>query len=270
MTGYSPPHLSASAIAEYLRCPAHYFHHRVGGLPQPPTPMMLYGSVMGRALRVHHEGGSPLQEWRRSWEFLVAECARQGTEPPKNGLAVGRDLLLLYLADPAPDGVCEHRFSVSVPGLPVPLVGFLDLEAGDEIHEFKTALWPWGAGRVETEIQAWLYIAAWRLERGTWPARMVYTILSAWPSPALTRVPLAVDRERAIAALRTAAEVYTAIVAGSDWAPRCPAGRCDYPALCGRDTTAKAERRDPVLVRGPRTAVAEPAPLSDEWEMVVA
>jgi hypothetical protein len=84
----------------------------------------------------------------------------------------------------------QHRIELRVPGVPVPVIGFIDAVAGSEdgrtttIVDFKVTRRRWPAGKVRGELQPRIYVAALR-QRGLPLAslRFRYVIFVRSPLP---------------------------------------------------------------------------------------
>jgi hypothetical protein len=187
-------HLSHSSISLYAECGRAWYGKYVDGLATPTTPALLVGAVfdqvLERTLRAKTAGlpvteDSLTAQWESAWrEHTEGEQAGfidwQGMLPE----AVenqGRRLVthkgtweLLQRLAPLDEGergpALQRRVELRVPGVPIPLVGYVDVITADgTAGDFKTASRAWPSGRARREIQPRLYLAALQQER--WPLR---------------------------------------------------------------------------------------------------
>lgn len=237
-TPHVPSHLSASSVAEYVRCPQRWYWKRVMGVADTPSPLMRFGTAVHRAIEQHHAGAQdPREAFCEEWLLAVRDLEADGTPVDAANLREkGLALVSLYRADPNPDGEPEAGWRVTLPLLGVPLVGYFDLAGTDWLAEHKCSLWPWKEGRVGKEIQGGLYLAAFPFARGRLATHIDYTILSINPQPALTRIRLETDAMRCYMALEAARQALAGM-RGGHWEARCKPEQCSYPEMCQREGT---------------------------------
>lgn len=157
MTTFRPRHLSVSAVQSYARCPACWHRRYVERTPEPATPPMAFGKAFAEALEAHHRGGDAEAVFARA--HAVTGVAHPGAEH-------GLRLLDLYRERYSLVGTPERKFELYLPDrvqVPVPILGFLDLETDREVVEFKTSRNPWSEARAASEYQAAVY--AWAFQR---------------------------------------------------------------------------------------------------------
>lgn len=151
-----PRYLSVSSVQLYARCPAQWHRRYVAKISDPKTPPMAFGSAFALALEAHHLG-------KDGDTVFVREHANQGMPAP--GAEHGLRLLDLYRERFNFTGTPESKFSLYLPDrrhVPVPVLGFMDLETQDEVIEFKTARSPWMQSRADAEFQSAVYGWAFR------------------------------------------------------------------------------------------------------------
>ncbi len=171
-------HLSYSSIALYLECPRKWFFRYVRGLKAPATPSLILGTVfhatIARMLRERFSGNDPdpsaiwLEEWGRAVQGTDIDW---GVEIPD---AIANDGLRLIAHGSSQDAIAqlapfldeagffiERRIELRVPGVPVPVIGYIDLLSADGIvHDFKTAARAWTSDQAQQEAQPIYYLAA--------------------------------------------------------------------------------------------------------------
>lgn len=136
-------HLSASSITTFLRCPRQWQAKYVHGLEGPSNSALLIGSAVHDWLAQELAGEDPV--WTAVWEeAIIKQGGRENIvwkdkEPAAEIIAfrqaeayyhtVGRVLNVLET---------EKEISVRVPGVPIPVVGFIDIVCPDGIIDVKT------------------------------------------------------------------------------------------------------------------------------------
>lgn len=153
-----PAHLSASSLTMFARCREQFRERYVLGRKDPPKGYMLWGTADHRALDVNwaqkvesHED-IPVAEVQEA--FAVAlddEVDRAGGESEvewkadRDAASVkdrGVQLVATYHrhASPLvqPIALPEQRFELAIPGVPVPLIGYIDVEQEHVILDRKT------------------------------------------------------------------------------------------------------------------------------------
>lgn len=173
---FRPRHLSVSAVALYVKCPALYRQRYVVGLVTPTTAPQATGIAFHKALEAEHRGQDSERAWVAAWNAVE----HNGLAPTMSK-ADGLTLLNLY-RDRGLGGVKgepERQFKLPFPSpaIPVPLLGYIDLHVPTERHyrDFKTTGGTaWNAAKVALEPQlhayGWAYqqINRHRAERALW------------------------------------------------------------------------------------------------------
>jgi hypothetical protein len=151
-----PKHLSVSAVQSYARCPLAWKRRYLDGVKDEATPPMSFGLAFAKAMEAQHRGQDAETAFARAH-------ATTGNASP--GAEHGLHLLSLYRERFNLDGVPEQKFSLYLPNrlqVPVPILGFIDLEREDEVVEFKTSRNPWTQARADAEYQSAVYGWAFR------------------------------------------------------------------------------------------------------------
>lgn len=167
-----PKHLSVSAVQAYARCPLAWKRQYIDGVKQPPTPPMSFGLAFARAIEAQHRG----QDAEAT--FAQAHAATGNASP---GAEHGLRLLELYRERFNLMGTPEQKFSLYLPDqglVPVPILGFMDLETADEVVEFKTSRNPWSQSRADAEYQSAVYGWAFQRRHHRRPLSVRYLIFS--------------------------------------------------------------------------------------------
>jgi hypothetical protein len=263
MSGFRPKSLSSTGIDLFLSCPKAFYFAYVERVPMDKTASMWLGTAVHRAIERYHADANAdiVEEFTKSWRFCRAEMDRTGVSYTADLGAEGIVLCQLYENDPLPDGESEVSFQAQLPGLDVPLRGYIDLVGEGFIAEHKTGRWGWSRERMESHRQVALYCAAKRALTGSLPRAAIVTVLSRFPSPALTRLAIRPTAEQADRAEEAARVVYRSIVAGT-FPQLCKAGDCRYPERCeGRAAELEQRKaREQFLVTAGGMALNDAAP----------
>lgn len=225
----TPAHISPTAARLYLSCGLKFYFERVAEIKRPTAPGLHLGKSVHAALQAFHlarwRGGddSPGATetafrdafWRLEREEGPVEFA-DGAEREKS-LDAGLRVVRAYLESPEalqgkPVGV-EVYLSESIPGLPVPLAGAIDLVQADLCPvDFKSA-----ASRpdpdqaaFENELQLVCYQLLIEATAGKAPPSLdlVYLVKTKTPQVIRVKVPPAEDgrKDRAVAMLNAAVD----------------------------------------------------------------
>lgn len=167
-----PQHLSVSSVQLYAKCPLAWKRRYFDKQPEPPSAPMSFGKAFAEALEAHHRGGDA------DVVFAKAHYATGNAYP---GVEHGLELLELYRRQFDLDGVPEQRFLLPLTDrvrVPVPILGYMDLEREDEVVEFKTSKNPWTQDRADREFQSAVYGWAFSERHGRRPKRVRYIVFS--------------------------------------------------------------------------------------------
>lgn len=173
----TPAHLSYSSADLYALCGRKWRFAKVDRVEAPPSPALAFGAafdaVVERVLRARAEGVEldPAACWATAWSRAAERVADWGSTSAEDEDAAG----LAMLRDPAvvagirriepsvTDGepMLQVKFELAVPGVPVPVVGFIDAVEVDGVPlDVKTSGRPWTQGRAASEMQPLVYLAA--------------------------------------------------------------------------------------------------------------
>ncbi len=155
------PHLSASSIGDYIECGLLYKFGRIDRLPMEfVADAMYFGSVVNIVLAEYYQAKMTgdrmlLKDLHESFKDHWHRVAEGRTDiqyaPGKDFntyLMQGVDLLTAWYSKMPDDDFkvfgIEEAFSFDLPGIPVPMIGAIDLIEEDEsgtviITDFKTA-----------------------------------------------------------------------------------------------------------------------------------
>ncbi len=169
-------HLSYSSISSYLLCPRAWRYHYIDKIKTPRSTSLVFGSAFHDAIESYLEDKSkrPLLDW---WGIRWhAESSDGDIDWGNETSETLQNQGVRMLSDPAivaqieaiepmrnSDGApwIEANVSLRVPGVPVPIIGYIDLITADGIPcDFKTASRSWTQEQAEGETQPLFYLAA--------------------------------------------------------------------------------------------------------------
>ncbi len=237
-------HLSASSIQDYLDCPLRWFGRRIAKWPEQKPPFYQAAASFGRAvhqaLSAHHLGQDADVALVKCWQSETSECA-QGLVSVIEALPLVRAYTAVI--QPKNGDRPDHQFSFRVSGVPVPVIGFIDVLNGAHIREFKTtrSVRTWTQQDVDTAIQGTIYWMAVMSSGAARRPRLTYSILRRGGGPVLTEL----ETERSDVDVRNVKmlirECYERMRDG-DLKAQCQAGRCSFPSFCKDYGYVESER----------------------------
>jgi putative RecB family exonuclease len=251
------PHLSASAIAEYVECSLSYRFSRIDKLkPEFISDNMTFGSCIHQALADFHQERMmgtilTLDQLRERFSYYWTIRASENDEikyRPENSfsslLEQGKALLKTYYDNFHDDNTVilaiEEPFSFSIDALPIPIVGVMDLVEEDDqgsiiITDFKTAAKSYTETDVSKNPQLTVYHLASRSNGyGDRNIIMKLDVLIKTKTPQFKRYYTARDTLDEIRAIRKIHEVWKGITKGvfipNDTSWKCT--ECFYKNAC--------------------------------------
>ncbi len=168
-------HLSYSAVNSWLLCGYAYQLHYIDKVQTPTASALVFGSAVHGALEKHLRTGEPLATaWTESWQEQLernSEIAWGDAESAEGMAAEGARILSAPrvqkgVAEIAADfdrehGLMEKRIELAVPGVDVPIIGYIDIITKDGIPgDFKTAARMWSDSKADDDLQSLFYLAA--------------------------------------------------------------------------------------------------------------
>ena len=219
-------HLSYSSISRYLNCGKSWQFKYQQQLPEKKSSSLIFGSAFHGAIRQHIQGGSDLrQSWRESWskELALTPDIDWGTDNQTELFNYGvqvfssEDVLSMIknlkplVKDESP--CMEVEVSLSVPGVPVPIIGFIDMIQDSMIPvDFKTSGRSWAQQQADKEMQATYYLAALN-QAGLvqLPAKFEYIVLVKNKTPKIQRFVTERSAADVFALFNLVGEVYRAM-----------------------------------------------------------
>jgi hypothetical protein len=258
MARLPPPvdHLSHSSVALYNQCGRAWAYRYVEHAPSVPSPALLFGSAAHAAIEqtlaawAIGQPANPAPLWLQAWDQLATTTGvLWGKESPDGLREQGRVMfearatarmlrkVIPMLVDGRP--VIEKKIELRVPGVPVPVVGYIDVICTDGVPcDFKTSNKPWTVPRAIAEVQPAIYLAALRQER--WPGneelRFRHLVLVKRKKPVLQLLETRRLPEDLFAAMKGIRAAWGGIERGefppNVFSEGCRPGRCGYWERC--------------------------------------
>jgi hypothetical protein len=175
-------YLSYSSINLYLTCGESWRRKYLLKQAQPSSPALIFGSaVHGTVEQVIETNAAPhtataslVDFWPGVWSSKMEEEGHKvewGADSPEQHFNEGIRLLgspdvqrMVDHIEPMIDNTgvfIERKVILNVPGVPVPIIGYIDLVTADGVPgDFKTSSTKWTQDKAEGEIQPLFYLAA--------------------------------------------------------------------------------------------------------------
>ncbi len=167
-------HLSYSSVSGYLLCGESWRRRYVANESAPVSDSLVLGSAFHGTVEAYLKGAPDLatayeQSWSQQLERGQEIAWESGTAGPTHdtGLRMTRAKPVKELLDSlrsnfdAEHGSIERRVELHVPGVPLPIIGYIDVVTKDGVPgDFKTAARMWADGKAGDELQPLFYLAA--------------------------------------------------------------------------------------------------------------
>jgi hypothetical protein len=179
-------YLSYSSINLFLTCGEAWRRRYIAKEPQSSTPALVFGSAFHNTVEGYIENragwndvagkdgpNSLLDFWHSHWSAAVERepNCEWGADTPEEHYNEGIRLLgnpelmqMLNRLTPLRDDqglFMERKVELRVPGVPVPIIGYIDLVTNDGIPgDFKTSAQQWSQDKAKAELQPLFYLAA--------------------------------------------------------------------------------------------------------------
>lgn len=242
-------HLSYSSINTWLMCPRSWRFRYQDKEPAPTSPALIFGSAFHDTIEdfITREDSVPLSViWEERWTAKVADESdvAWGDDSPASLQKTGERMFSdsdiaatvegLRLAQP--ENV-EKFVELRVPGVPLPIIGYVDLIAGNGIPcDFKTSSRKWASDKAASEMQPLFYLAALNQIGHDCDMRFRHYVFTKTKSPALQVFDTQRTMTEVIWLFEMIREVWQAIEAQS-FAPnpttwKCSEKWCEYWPIC--------------------------------------
>ena len=168
-------HLSYSSISSYLMCGAAWKFRYIDKIQTPSSPALVFGSAFHNTIErwLGGEVQSLTEAWSEEWQKQTEQAVDWGTDTPEEHFNKGIDMLTnadilnemqktFFTQEGMP--VIETKIELSVPGVPLPLIGYIDIITSDRVPgDFKTSSRSWTIDQALGETQPLFYLAAMNL-----------------------------------------------------------------------------------------------------------
>ena len=170
-------HLSYSSITTYQMCPRSWRFHYLDKIKTPTSPALIFGSAFHNALEEHVKTAFAtdrvpvVNRWHRHWGKQLDQEIAWGSDTQEGmyelGIKMFSDPDTIALVDSLKPLVLEEQpqielpITLHVPGVPVPIIGYIDLIEADGVPaDFKTSGRSWSQDQADAELQPIFYLAA--------------------------------------------------------------------------------------------------------------
>lgn len=190
-------HLSYSSISLYLSCARSWRFKYIEGVPTYSTPELAFGSAIHGAIEGYlsqtERIKQPVDFWSAAWSKATEGIQNifWDADTPEHHYNEG--IRILTHADvhtgitsiQLGGGGVEEKVSLRVPGVPIPVIGYIDIQTADGVPgDIKTSSKSWNQERAESEVQSLFYLAALNQANRTVPGwRFRYYVITKLKTP---------------------------------------------------------------------------------------
>lgn len=171
-------HLSYSSISSYLLCPESWRRHYILREKTPTATSLFLGSAVHNTIEAYVRNlGSDLpsiwqEQYAEQLQFEGVDDIDWGTDTPEGLAEDGARILrapkvaklldeIKANYDPTRESSIERRVELRVPGVSVPVIGYVDIITKDGVPgDFKTAACMWSNDKATGDLQPLVYLAA--------------------------------------------------------------------------------------------------------------
>ncbi len=254
--------LSYSSINSYLLCPKSW-EWRYIKKPRVPVAVALpFGTAIHKVVQTYvatkaegHEVKPLVDLWPDCWHGALNEKRNRDNikwdrsfdyyndlgatmlSTPKVVAAIEGIEVMVTLA-PEESAIIEKRIEFRVPGVPVPVIGYIDMLSKDSVPvDFKTASRKWEKGKEHKQLQADFYLLGLNQEYYSIPdLRFRYYIFTKTKSPICQVLETSRTWGQLLWTMKLIKETWEGIQAGifpcnpTGW--KCSKKYCSYWPLC--------------------------------------
>lgn len=190
---------------------------------------MALGTAVHKALEAFHQGRDPMTELCRHWGTITEPLA-------PNAFAKAVGLIRVYTADETydPRDKTEQKFKLRIPGIDVPIIGYIDVQRGLTVRELKTTgstTW-WTPERAKESLQTGLYAMAVGKRFSGAQVTVEHHILNhhggQFTHTPYTNSPTKAEQQACEDGIR---DTWKEIQKG-ELVAKCKPGQCRYPTKC--------------------------------------
>jgi len=152
--------ISATSISTYEECPLKWKYQYILKLLQLPNDAFIIGIAYHKALQLYHELPTTNTK-EKIIEQLKKEMIVNKTDDEINRFSLVRKMFEKYTENPLLGNIIEKefKFEVSLPNLPINLIGYVDRVGEDFIIEYKTTSEDFKQERIDN-LQSRIYTYA--------------------------------------------------------------------------------------------------------------
>lgn len=161
-------HLSYSSISKYLKCGKQWKFRYIDKLQEESSEALLFGSAWHKMIREYLTMNNPgfLPAWSKSFNQILEQENIAG-DWFMDADILGQRMLTSEKITKTIQGLSinpeslEMEIELHIPGVQVPVVGFIDMIDLDGIPiDIKTSSQKWTQERADADLQATFYLAA--------------------------------------------------------------------------------------------------------------
>lgn len=167
-------HLSYSSISSYLSCAANWKFKYIDQVKTPTTPELAFGSAFHGTVETFIAGqhqGNLLDSWSENWKKQTEQEIDYGTDTPEffqnegvrilSNKDIQNGILSINAAVDDQGARIERKVELRVPGVPIPIIGYIDIITSDGIPgDLKTSKSSWSNDKALGEVQPIFYLSA--------------------------------------------------------------------------------------------------------------
>ncbi len=179
-------HLSYSSIRKYLACQKNWKFKYIDKLETTSSDALLFGSAWHKMIGLVCAGDNLDHAWTKS----LSEITQEKTDGEYAELAGdGMRMITVPEVITTIQGLqpkeLEYKFEIGVPGVDVPVIGFIDMIDQDGAPvDFKTAGRKWSQQKADDDLQPTFYLMAMQqLGLVSLPATFRYMIFTKTKNP---------------------------------------------------------------------------------------
>lgn len=244
-------HLSYSSISLFQTCSEAWRRKYIAKEPTFSSPELAFGTAFHGTIEQHLISGQPVFDlWQEQWQKASTDVSRSpivwGAELPEKFCNEGIRMLThpaiidgieriktLYMG-----GGLERKVELRVPGVPIPIIGYIDVILGNGIPaDFKTSSKSWTQERAQNEQQSLFYLGALNQAGETVPDwKFSHFIFVKTKTPQFQELEHQHSPSEVVGLFITIQQVWKAIQAESfvkntgTW--KCSSRYCDFYANC--------------------------------------
>jgi hypothetical protein len=169
-------HLSYSSISLYQTCGKAWQYRYIDKVNTATSPALVFGSAWHATVeamiidRPQLTGANPIERWRTAWNAQLeknqnidwgdATAESHFNEGVRMITDLGIQMTIENIRVGGADSI-ERKIELNVPGVSVPVIGFIDVITEDGIPgDIKTSAKSWSDDKATSELQPLFYLAA--------------------------------------------------------------------------------------------------------------